>query len=57
MSVSTSKITGKTYLPIFINEAISEVYGDNKAGKIDASYTLWSMLAIESWLKQFGNTN
>jgi hypothetical protein len=32
--VDTSKITGKTYLPIFINEAISEVYGDNKAGKI-----------------------
>lgn len=27
--VDTSKITGKTYLPIFINEAISEVYGDN----------------------------
>ena len=32
-SVDTSKITGKTYLPIFINEAISEVYGDNKANK------------------------
>lgn len=31
--VDTSKITGKTYLPIFINESISEVYGDNKAGK------------------------
>jgi Family of unknown function (DUF5686)/CarboxypepD_reg-like domain len=31
--VDTSKITGKTYLPIFINEAISEVYGDNKTGK------------------------
>jgi len=27
--VDTSKITGNTYLPIFINEAISEVYGDN----------------------------
>lgn len=25
----TSKVTGKTYLPIFINEAYSEVYGDN----------------------------
>ena len=31
--VDTSKITGKTYLPIFINESIYEVYGDNKAGK------------------------
>jgi hypothetical protein len=27
--VDTSKVTGNTYLPIFINEAISEVYGDN----------------------------
>ena len=25
----TSNVTGKTYLPIFINEAYSEVYGDN----------------------------
>ncbi len=28
--VDTSNITGKTYLPIFINEAASKVYGDNK---------------------------
>ncbi len=27
--VDTSSVTGKTYLPIFINEAISKVYGDN----------------------------
>lgn len=27
--VDTSNVTGKTYLPIFINEAISKVYGDN----------------------------
>ncbi len=27
--MDTSRITGKTYLPIFINEASSEVYGDN----------------------------
>lgn len=26
----TSRITGKTYLPIFINEAIYKVYGDNQ---------------------------
>jgi hypothetical protein len=32
--VDTSKVTGKTYLPIFINEAISDVYGDNKKNKI-----------------------
>lgn len=27
--VDTSRITGKTYLPMFINEAVSKVYGDN----------------------------
>ncbi|OIQ28795.1 MAG: hypothetical protein BM564_08495 [Bacteroidetes bacterium MedPE-SWsnd-G2] len=27
--VDTSHVTGKTYLPIFINEAISKVYGNN----------------------------
>lgn len=31
--VDTSNITGKTYLPIFINESISEVYGDNQNNK------------------------
>ncbi|WP_299603311.1 DUF5686 and carboxypeptidase-like regulatory domain-containing protein [uncultured Aquimarina sp.] len=28
--IDTSRITGKTYLPIFLNEAISKVYGDNE---------------------------
>ncbi|RZS92283.1 DUF5686 and carboxypeptidase-like regulatory domain-containing protein [Aquimarina brevivitae] len=27
--IDTSRITGKTYLPIFLNEAIYKVYGDN----------------------------
>ncbi len=27
--VDTSRVTGKTYLPIFLNESVSEVYGDN----------------------------
>lgn len=28
---------------------------DNRSGKIDASYTIWSVLAIESWLTQFAD--
>ncbi|MGQ7945519.1 DUF5686 family protein [Flavobacterium sp. WC2509] len=32
--VDTSKVTGKTYLPIFINEALVDVYGDNKIAKV-----------------------
>jgi len=31
--IDTSEVTGKTYLPIFINESLSEVYGDNTTGK------------------------
>lgn len=31
--IDTSNITGNTYLPIFINEAYSKVYGDNTLGK------------------------
>lgn len=31
--VDTSRVTGKTYLPIFINEASSKVYGDNILNK------------------------
>lgn len=42
---------------IFNPVTVKQLINDNRAGKIDASYTLWSMLAIESWLKQFGNTN
>lgn len=32
--VDTSDVTGKTYLPIFINEALSDVYGDNAINKV-----------------------
>ncbi|HMB99471.1 MAG TPA: DUF5686 family protein [Flavobacteriaceae bacterium] len=31
--VDTSKVTGKTYLPMFVNEAVSRVYGDNLINK------------------------
>ncbi len=29
----TNSVTGKTYLPMFINEAVTEVYGDNKLNR------------------------
>ncbi|MFC5047175.1 DUF5686 family protein [Aquimarina hainanensis] len=32
--IDTSRITGKTYLPIFLNEAISTVYGDNTTNEL-----------------------
>ncbi len=31
--VDTSRVTGKTYLPIFLNEAVKKISGDNQNGK------------------------
>jgi hypothetical protein len=31
--VDTSRVTGKTYLPMFVNEAASRIYGDNTVNK------------------------
>ena len=28
-NIDTSAVTGKTYLPVFLNESVSEVFGDN----------------------------
>ena len=32
--LDTSRITGKTYLPIFLNETFSKVYGNNETGAV-----------------------
>jgi asparagine synthase (glutamine-hydrolysing) len=38
---------------IFNSEEVQRLISNNKTGKIDASYTIWSLLAIESWMIQF----
>ncbi|WP_199141923.1 asparagine synthetase B family protein [Pedobacter sp. ASV12] len=38
---------------IFNADSIHELIDKNKKGKIDASYTIWSLLAIDSWHSQF----
>ncbi|HSZ73099.1 MAG TPA: asparagine synthase (glutamine-hydrolyzing) [Cytophagaceae bacterium] len=40
---------------IFNPTSVSRLIQDNKSGKIDASYTIWSLLAIESWMRQFAD--
>ena len=42
---------------IFDSKKVWELINANKAGKIDASYSIWSLLAIESWLTQFVDTD
>ena len=38
---------------LFVPEAINCLISDNKAGKIDASYTIFSLLCIEIWCRRF----
>src|SRR5690554_4419394 len=36
--MDTSHVTGKTYLPIFINESVSQVFGDRKSTRLNSSH-------------------
>ena len=38
---------------LFEVEKIHQIIEDNKSGRLDASYPILSLLAIESWLRQF----
>ncbi|TBW30125.1 asparagine synthase (glutamine-hydrolyzing) [Gramella sp. KN1008] len=38
---------------IFDSDKVWTLINDNEKGKIDASYTIWVILAIESWFRQF----
>ena len=42
---------------VFNYEKISNLIEENKKGKIDASYSIWSLLAVESWMRQFYDNN
>jgi asparagine synthase (glutamine-hydrolysing) len=42
---------------IFDPESVWKLINDNKKGKIDASYSIWALLAIESWCMQFIDNN
>ena len=38
---------------IFDHKMVRRLIDDNKNGKTDASYSIWALLAIESWFRQF----
>ncbi len=38
---------------IFNFDKVSELIHLNKSGEVDASYTIWTLLAIDSWINQF----
>ncbi len=41
---------------IFNPNEVEKLIHDNQEGRVDAGYTIWCLLAIESWLRQFTNT-
>jgi len=49
-SLSESRIAQRG---IFDPKSVKQLIDDNKKGRIDASYSVLSLLAIESWMKQF----
>lgn len=38
---------------IFNPDVVWQLIKDNETGKVDAAYTIWALLAIESWYRQF----
>jgi len=40
---------------IFDEQKIEDLIQRNKEGRIDASYSIWALLAIQSWLEQFAD--
>lgn len=44
-----------TEMGIFDYDKVWQLIRDNKSGKIDASYSVWAILAIDSWMEQFYN--
>jgi asparagine synthase (glutamine-hydrolysing) len=38
---------------LFDPTAVQKLLDDNRAGRVDAAYTVWTLLAIESWCEQF----
>ncbi|MEL4881481.1 asparagine synthase-related protein, partial [Shewanella algae] len=42
---------------IFDEKKVWDLIEANKTGEIDASYSIWSLLAIDSWMTQFRDNN
>lgn len=40
---------------VFNHTEIQKLIEANKQGKVDASYTIWALLSIESWMRQFND--
>ena len=38
---------------VFKKEEVLKLIKENKMGKIDASYSIWTLICIESWFRQF----
>lgn len=50
--LSSSRLKEIGFLDV---SAVHQLIAANQAGKVDAAYSIWGLLAIESWLTQFYN--
>lgn len=46
-------LTESKYNAIFNLGEVKKLIDENRAGTIDASYSIWGLLAMESWIRQF----
>jgi asparagine synthase (glutamine-hydrolysing) len=46
-------LTASQYNAVFNMKEVQRLITENRAGTIDASYSIWGLLAIESWIRQF----
>lgn len=51
--ISQRLLMPSPYNAIFNLAEVHRLVSDNKTGKIDASYSIWGLLAVESWIRQF----
>ena len=49
-TLSTESVTRRG---LFSPSAVQSLISDNKEGKIDASYLIFSLICIEIWFKKF----
>ena len=53
MTAAYLSVEGIQKRGIFNADAVQELVKSNRSGKIDASYTVWGLMAVESWMRQF----
>ena len=49
-------LEGSAMAALFRTEAVAQLAADYRSSRVDAAYTLYAIMAIESWIRQFQGT-